>query len=293
MSDIIYYIYRITNKIENKHYYGFRKTKFKPVDDLGIRYFSSSRNKEFISDQKQNPQHYRYKIIKTYKTRNDALRHEILLHEKFDVAANHSFYNIAKQTSTSFSTAGSTISEEHKRKIAESNRKRIYGKTSAETRRKQSEAAKRRGPVSEETRMKLSAIHKGREFTKERCENISKAKKGKPGKPIPDEVKKKMSEAAIGRVFSDEHKNNIVKSAKMRPPRSKEHRKNLSQSIKEAYEKKIKLEGRLTGEKCANFGRIWVTDGANNKSLKPNESIPDGFYRGRNVTSKTTKTQKQ
>jgi hypothetical protein len=289
MSDIIYYIYRITNKVENKHYYGFRKTKSKPIEDLGIHYFSSSRDKEFISDQKQNPQHYRYKIIKTYKTRDDALRHEILLHEKFDVAANHSFYNIAKQTSIGFSTAGSTISEEHKRKISEAGKRRVYGPTSEETRRKQSEAAKQRGPVSDETRMKLSAIHKGREFTKERCENISKAKRGNPGTPIPDEVKKKMSESHKGKVFSDDHKNNIAKSAKTRPPRSIEHRKNLSRSIKEAYEKKVKLEGRLTGEKSANFGRIWVTDGVNNKSLKPNESIPEGFRRGRNVTIKTQK----
>ena len=59
-----HYVYRITNKIENKHYYGCRTTKLEPKDDLGSKYFSSSRDKEFIKDQKENPYNYKYKIIK-------------------------------------------------------------------------------------------------------------------------------------------------------------------------------------------------------------------------------------
>ena len=34
-----HYVYRITNKIENKHYYGVRSCKIDPKLDLGIKYF--------------------------------------------------------------------------------------------------------------------------------------------------------------------------------------------------------------------------------------------------------------
>ena len=282
-SQKFYYVYRISNLIEHKHYYGFRSTKFLPKNDLGIRYFSSSRDKEFIKDQKQNPQNYRYKIVKLFQNYKDALNFEILLHEKFNVSTNESFYNRAKQTATGFSTAGSTISEEHKRKISEAGLKRIYEPTSDETKKKQSESAKNRGPVSEITRQKLSAIHKGREFTKGRCENISKAKKGKSQGPMPDEVKKKISEAHKGKIFSDEHKKNIIAAAQLRPQRSLEHKKNLSISIKEAYIKKTQNGEILKGKDSPNYGRFWVTNGLENKLLKSGEQTPVGFRKGRTI----------
>ena len=34
-----HYVYRITNKVENKHYYGCRTTKLDLKDDLGSKYF--------------------------------------------------------------------------------------------------------------------------------------------------------------------------------------------------------------------------------------------------------------
>jgi len=100
-----HYTYRITNTKLNKHYYGTRSSK-DPSSDLGIKYFSSSADKEFIQDQKENPHNYKYKIIKIFKNRKDALKLEIKLHDKFNVGINESFYNRAKQTSTGFDTAG-------------------------------------------------------------------------------------------------------------------------------------------------------------------------------------------
>ena len=38
-----HYVYRITNKILNKHYYGKRSSKLSPELDLGKKYFSSSK----------------------------------------------------------------------------------------------------------------------------------------------------------------------------------------------------------------------------------------------------------
>lgn len=116
-----HYTYRITNIKLNKHYYGVRTSNnLIPINDLGIKYFSSSRDKDFIKDQKENPQHYKYKIIRIFKLRKEALELEIKLHDKFDVGINESFYNRSKQTSTGWSTEGTNhfISQETKRKIS-------------------------------------------------------------------------------------------------------------------------------------------------------------------------------
>ena len=45
--------------------------------------------------------------------------------------------------------------------------------------------------------------------------------------------------------------------------------------------KKIKLECLANNLHKTTTGRMWVTDGVNDKFLKPNEQIPDGFYKGR------------
>ena len=140
-KSIYHYVYRITNKITRTHYYGKRSSKIEPKYDLGIKYFSSSRNKEFISDQKSNPQNYKYKIVAIFSTSEMASHREITLHEMFDVANNSSFYNQSKQTSIGFDTTGisfpktedwkrqhsetmtgRTLSEEHKQNI------KIYGR---------------------------------------------------------------------------------------------------------------------------------------------------------------------
>ena len=111
-----YYVYRITNKVENKHYYGKRCSKYPPDQDLGIRYFSSSTDKMFIADQKANQDNYKYKIIKICENNTDAVLYEIKLHNKFNVGVNTNFYNRAKQTSVGFDTTGIPLSQERKEK---------------------------------------------------------------------------------------------------------------------------------------------------------------------------------
>ena len=106
---IYHYTYRITNLIEGKHYYGSRSSEIPPVEDLGKNYVSSSKNKDFIKDQKENPQNYKYKVIKIFDTREEAISFEIKLHDKFDVGVNESFYNKAKQTSVKFDTTGMVV----------------------------------------------------------------------------------------------------------------------------------------------------------------------------------------
>ena len=66
-SETIYhYVYRITNIIEKKHYYGCRTSKIIiPQNDLGVKYFSCSKDKVFKFDQKENPQNSNNKIKKS------------------------------------------------------------------------------------------------------------------------------------------------------------------------------------------------------------------------------------
>src|SRR5574344_1780003 len=104
-----HYVYRITNKELNKHYYGVRSSKVEPKLDLGIKYFSSSRDKEFMNEQKVNKDRFKYKVIKIFETRKEAVNLEIKLHNKFDVGKNNLFYNKAKQSAIGFDTTGLSV----------------------------------------------------------------------------------------------------------------------------------------------------------------------------------------
>ena len=101
-----HYTYEIINIINGKRYIGSRTCSGNPEDDLGIKYFSSSKDKDFIKEQKEHPWRFRYKITGIYPTRKSAIQEEINLHEFFDVGINPEFYNKAKQTSIGFDRSG-------------------------------------------------------------------------------------------------------------------------------------------------------------------------------------------
>lgn len=130
----MYYVYRITNIVDNKHYYGSRKPKksIPAFDDLGKYYFSSSRDSKFIQDQKDNPGHYKYKIIVSGLSREKAMAIEKKLHEKYQVDKNPKFYNLHIHNSINFTCTpetGKKISKTHRehsaKKISESHKKRF------------------------------------------------------------------------------------------------------------------------------------------------------------------------
>jgi len=163
-----HYVYRITNTKLNKHYYGTRSSKIEPHKDIGFIYFSSSSDHNFIDDQKNNPQDYKYAIVSEFDSREEALGLEIKLHTKFNVGINTSFYNKAKQTSDKFDFdfTGYQHTEETRRKISECAKLRKGRSVSEETRAKLAHAATCR-IKSQEEKDKIS-------------EKLSKANKGKP-----------------------------------------------------------------------------------------------------------------
>jgi hypothetical protein len=175
MTNYIYhYVYRITNKILSKHYYGSRSCNILPKDDIGVKYFSSSKDENFRQDQLDNPQNYRYKIIKMFEDRKSAVELEIKLHNKFDVKCNESFYNRSNQKTAGFDTSGMRFkgtkrteeqkenlrcpkTEIHKQKIKEARKKQVLIRVSRLTDRKVMDLGnfiKWCNGVSEETRKK-------------------------------------------------------------------------------------------------------------------------------------------
>lgn len=185
-----HYVYRITNHILKKHYYGVRSSKTHPSDDLGKVYFSSSVDLDFIQDQKNNPQNYTYKIVSIFKNRKEAALLEIKLHNKFEVASNDNFYNRSKSTSSGFNTKGTTQTEEH-----------ILKRSSAMKGKKQSKqhVEKRRNKLiglsqSEETKKKRSESMKGKNSFKRNEETCMKMSNAKKGKKLSEEHKNKLSE---------------------------------------------------------------------------------------------------
>ena len=189
-NTIYHYVYRITNLVEKKHYYGKRSSKVDPKQDLGIKYFSSSRDKEFREDQKLNPLNYRYKIVQQFISCKAAIIRESKLHSKFNVGANPKFYNKATQTINGFDRTGVVMSLEDRIKMSK---------------------AKIGYVTSEETKIKLSKLALGRIVPEEIKIKISKSSKGRI---VSEETRAKIAKAATGRIMSKETRAKMSESMK-------------------------------------------------------------------------------
>lgn len=178
---IYHYVYRITNLVENKHYYGVRGSIDRlPEDDLGKIYFSSSTDKLFMEDQKVNPQNYKYKIVARFGENKEAAdMREVRLHSKFNVKTNYKFYNLANALPGGFISAGLPKSLEHRQKLSKANKGKFRSKDSrykqTETRKKNPEKYKQ----SEETKLKIADSLYGHRHSEETKQKMSIAKKGK------------------------------------------------------------------------------------------------------------------
>jgi len=238
-----HYAYQIFNTKTGKFYIGVRQSKVDPIKDLGIRYFSSSYDKDFIHDQKLNPQDYEYTVLGMFSSRKEAVAEEIALHNLYNVGQNKRFYNQSKQSSTGFDTSGIEHSDETKRKMSESK----IGK-----------------PFNDEHKRKLSEAKKGKSrkpFSDEHKRKMSEAKEGKSRKPHSDETKRKMSESLKGKTCSDETKRKMSES-KIGKKLSDETKRKIGESTK---------------------GRIWIYNSElkQNRHIKSTDPIPEGWTRGR------------
>lgn len=226
-----HYTYQITNLLNKISYIGLRTSNISPEKDLGISYFSSSTNNEFIKDQLNCPYNFKYEILNVFNNRMDAINDEIRLHELYNVGKNPMFYNKQNQTSNGIDFTGQHHTEEAKTKIGKASKERGINnkalenlfwqnknreRTSAE-RKKMSDAKLGNqnaiGKRSEESKQNMSnskkgmtSTFKGKNHTKESKEKMSISKLGDnnpkywQGKARSEETKLKISEATKGKI---------------------------------------------------------------------------------------------
>ena len=179
----MYYIYRITNKVNGKTYIGQHKYK-----DLNDNYMGSG--KLVVRAQKKyGMENFEKEILYSriqYKKTSDDM-------EKFAIAKERALgkaeYNIADGGN------GGNLGEEVNKKISEAQKGKHH---TEETIRKRSEAMKGH-KVSEETRKKISEANKGRIISDEWRRKMSENHKGMEGKHFSEEAKKKISESMKGK----------------------------------------------------------------------------------------------
>ena len=178
---MFHYVYRITNISTKKHYYGCRTSKVCPSADLGVKYFSSSTDVDFIKEQKTNPKNFKYKVIFITMTRQAALALEIKLHNRFNVRVNECFYNKANQTSTGFTVSpevGKKISAALKGRPNHRKGKTFYELFTHEHAEKLINNMKQRY-ISDETREKQSRKHIGKKLSESHKAAIGRAQIGR------------------------------------------------------------------------------------------------------------------
>jgi hypothetical protein len=166
-------------------YIGCRSCDCLPEED--VNYLGSFYDKTFNPTQKI--------ILETFKTRKDAIRAEIEMHNFYDIAANPHFANKAKQTSTRFTQAGLSPSEETRKKLS----KAVKGIKRSEETRKKISRYQRNKSLSEETREKLRQANIGKKLSPEtirkREETRRKNYANGPKRVLSEESKRKISES--------------------------------------------------------------------------------------------------
>ena len=199
VNDMKYhYTYRITNIKEGMHYYGVHSCNCLPAKEIGITYFSSSK-KEFVKHQKENPQDYKYKVIKQFNTRSEANYHEEILHAKFNVKDHKMFYNKHNACGKFDGTGMTTVLDKDGNKHYISNKdprflsgelvsafcgenNGSYGRIKPDEERKRiSESLMGNIPwnvgktncYSEQTRKQIAETLTGRIFVNNSCENVN------------------------------------------------------------------------------------------------------------------------
>lgn len=161
---MFHYVYRITNKTNGRHYIGSRSSKIVPSQDLGVKYYSSSKYlKSDIDSLGTNC--FRYKVIRQFETRELAYRFEEKIQRKVGIPVNPQFYNKSIQT-RKFSWTGCQHTVETREKMSRQRRGR---------------ASPLRGikkTLTDEERKKyISKSFSGRKHTAESKEKMSRSQK--------------------------------------------------------------------------------------------------------------------
>jgi len=231
-KNIMLYIYKITNKLNQKIYIG-KNEKDKDKNYFGsgllikraiLKYGIDNFVKEIIdiADSKEKLNELEKHWISFYNSQNPIIGYNIMSGgDGGDTFTNHpdkEYIRIKKKLSASHNP----LSQEHKEKIS----KATLGK-----------------PKSDEARDKMSKARTGKKFgprpdsVKEKIRN---SKKGIATLIFTDEIRKKMSMSRKGKIKSDKHKK-AISDSKKGIKFSAEHKEKLRLAwIKRKHDKQIK-----------------------------------------------------
>jgi len=272
-----HYVYEITNITNDMKYVGCRSCNCKPKEDIGIKYFSSSKDKIFILEQKEYPNNFEYKVLQIFRTRKEAIQLEIDLHVKYSVGRNKKYYNKAKQTSTGWDTTGTTASTETREKQSKAGKGRIF----TEEHCNNISLALKGKPKSEEHCQNVSIAMIGRKLSVEHCENISKANLGHE---VLNSTRQKISVGNKGKPKSKEHCENMSAAKKkwFENLTEKEHTEWYEKKYTEATSRKMSEAKKgvvFSEEHCKNIskcqiGKRWFVNNKNETTRQlPNSNI--------------------
>jgi hypothetical protein len=257
-------LYKVTNNINKKIYIG-KTTQSLEKRKLGHLYQARSQDNMYFHKAilKYGINNFKWEIIYDKCNCIEDLNEleEFIISEYFILNKNN-VYNIAKGGNGPPSRKGSKLTEDHKKKIGESNKGKIRTK---ETLLKLSESHKGYKPTEEtkrkfkeniknnpnfgmrgkkqniESRKKIGEASKGRLHTQEWKDNLSKKTKGKNRPTFSEEWKENLSRSHKGQLMSEETKNKISISLRGRI-RSEEHQRKLNESRRNSYLRKKEME---------------------------------------------------
>ena len=158
---------------DERKYIGSRSCKCLPKEDT--KYFGSYKDKSFKPQQKI--------ILKVFRSREEAFKHEIYLHFILDVAVSNTFANRARVTTTGFTWAG----QHHSKETIE--RLRIASRN-----------------MSEETKEKIRQKNKNKKLSPWHLERLKLANTGRKHSLA---TKEKIKAKALGKRMSKETRRKI------------------------------------------------------------------------------------
>ena len=201
-----YYTYKIYDPVLDMYYIGSR-TRSGIKDVTKDNYMGSPQSKEWKPQWKEISKRSTKTILKVFNNPQEAINHEIELHNELDIVANPKYFNQAKATISGFSRAGSKLGEEQNRALQNA-AKEYWNKP--ENKLRKSELMKKRlanGELkwTEEQKKAFSEKRKGagnpmygRKLTPEQCKAISERNTGRKMPPKTEEQKKRTSEVHKG-----------------------------------------------------------------------------------------------
>ena len=283
MNIIKYYTYLLKFKLTNQYYYGSRIKNVRlgrtPSEDLKHKYITSSNKIKQLIEQ-HGIDAFEWEIRKTFNTAQEAVVWERRLLTRCNILKNpdkwlngnvagHILSTPESRKKISEYHTGKPKSEEHKRKLSESNTGIKKRARTTEEKQKMSNVTKgENNPrfgvvVDNETRKKISEATKGKSKTSR--------------KPMTEEQKQHLSKVMSGKTLSEEHKKKVGEATRKRGARNEETKRKIAEALRG------KAKGPMSAEEKAKRsvalkGKPKSKDTTNKKTETLKQLVAEGKH---------------